>query len=52
MRLNCNVFIWIDVELAMNDGIEFFISSNNVVLTKGINGILPPKYFKNVEIKS
>lgn len=33
MRGNCDVIIQIDLKAAMNDGIEFFISSNNVILT-------------------
>lgn len=48
MRSNCNVFIFIDGDLAMKDGIEFFKSANNVILTKGMNGLLPLKYFKTV----
>ena len=36
------------MELAMKDGIKFFKSTNNVILTEGINGILPTKYFKSV----
>ena len=48
MRSNCNILIYIDMELAMKDGIKFFKSKNNVVLTEGINGILSTKYFKCV----
>ena len=33
---------------AIKDGIPFYISSNNVILTEGIDGTLPPKYFKKV----
>ncbi len=33
---------------AMKDGVRFFISTNNVILTQGIDGILHPKYFKKV----
>ena len=36
------------MEAAMKDGIEFFISGNNVILTEGIDGTLPAKYFKKV----
>ncbi|EJU03669.1 phosphotransferase KptA/Tpt1 [Dacryopinax primogenitus] len=43
------VLIYIDVPLAMADGIKFNISANGVVLTEGKNGILDKKYFKRVE---
>ena len=33
---------------AMKDGIQFFISDNNVILTEGIDGLLPSKYFRKV----
>jgi 2'-phosphotransferase len=45
MRSSCDVIIEIDMEKAINDKIEFFVSSNNVILTKGIDGVLPMKYF-------
>lgn len=48
MRTTCDVFITIDLLAAMKDGINFYISSNNVILTEGVNGILEPKYFKEV----
>jgi 2'-phosphotransferase len=48
MRANCDLIIEIDLKTAMHDGIAFFLSENNVILTKGINGILPTKYFKRV----
>lgn len=35
----------------MKDGIKFYISSNNVILTEGIEGLLPTKYFKRVTEK-
>lgn len=47
-RNSANVFIVIDMEKAIKDGIEFFRSANDVILTEGINGILEPKYFKNI----
>lgn len=37
--------ILIDMEKCMNDGMIFYRSANNVVLTEGINGIIESKYF-------
>jgi len=52
MRVSCDVIIEVDVEKAMKAGIEFQRSSNNVILSKGINGIIPPIYFKKVNLRS
>lgn len=30
------------------DGIPFMIAPNDVVLSEGIDGVIPPKYFKKV----
>ncbi|KAI8925184.1 phosphotransferase KptA/Tpt1 [Entophlyctis helioformis] len=48
MRSSCTAFIYINVALAMQDGIVFMRSANNVVLSEGINGSIPPKYFDRV----
>lgn len=49
MRSDCNVFIFIDMNKAIQDGFEFFKSTNDVILCSGNkNGIIPPKYFKQV----
>ena len=48
MRGSCDVIIQIDMEAAMKDGIEFFISTNNVILTEGEDGVLAPRFFKKV----
>lgn len=48
IRLNCQIYIYIDVKKAMNDGIKFYLSDNNVILSSGINGIMLPKYFLKV----
>ncbi|CAO3607889.1 unnamed protein product [Cunninghamella blakesleeana] len=47
-RSSSQVFIYIDMENALNDEIAFYRSKNGVVLTEGKNGILPLKYFKSV----
>lgn len=49
MRLTSAVYIYIDVPKAMSDGIEFFKSANEVILSPGDqNGHIPLKYFKKV----
>lgn len=48
MRSSCQVIVYIDVEKAFSDNIEFLESKNGVILTKGIDGTLPTKYFKKV----
>lgn len=48
MRSSCDVYIEIDMFAAIKDGISFYISSNNVILTEGLDGVLPPQYFKRV----
>ena len=50
MRSSCDILIEIDMAAAMKDGIQFFLSSNNVILTEGIEGVLPPKYFKKAVV--
>ncbi|KAL9936420.1 hypothetical protein V8E36_004488 [Tilletia maclaganii] len=41
MRLNATVLIWVDVQSALRDGVDFFLSENGVVLTPG--AVLDPK---------
>lgn len=48
IRSNCQIYIYINVSKAMNDGIKFFLSDNNVILTKGVNNVLSPEYFLKV----
>lgn len=48
MRATCDIYIQIDMEAAIKEGIKFYISSNNVILTEGVDGVLSPKFFKKV----
>jgi 2'-phosphotransferase len=50
-RNSANVFIIIDMEKALADGIEFYRSSNDVILTEGVDGVLESKYFKDIIFK-
>ncbi|KAI8582943.1 hypothetical protein K450DRAFT_225582 [Umbelopsis ramanniana AG] len=48
MRKSCDVFIYVDMVKAMEDGIVFQLSANQVILSEGINGVLDPTYFLKV----
>lgn len=50
MRTSAQVYIYIDVHKAMKDGIKFFRSANNVILSPGNqDGIIESQYFKSVK---
>merc|ERR1712106_76958 len=46
MRYNCEVAIFIDLRRALQDGVPFFRSTNNVILSPGMNGTIPPTYIQ------
>ena len=48
MRKTCDIFIEIDLEKMLKEGIKVYKSQNDVILTDGINKVLSTKYFKNV----
>lgn len=49
MRKSSQIYIYIDSQKCANDGIIFYRSENNVLLTAGVdNGKLPFKYFSDV----
>jgi len=48
MRSSSDVYIYIDSKKCASDGVIFYKSDNNVLLTSGINGYLSPLYFKKV----
>lgn len=48
MRQTAEVMVYVNVPLAMQDGVKFYRSANNVILTSGFDGILPTKYFSKV----
>ena len=49
MRTDCEIAIWIDLRRAIEDGVPFYLSSNQVILSPGINGAIDKKYFTKVE---
>eukprot|EP00045_Choanoeca_perplexa_P008908 m.83971 g.83971 ORF g.83971 m.83971 type:complete len:191 (-) comp14669_c0_seq1:1277-1849(-) len=51
MRASSNVLIYLDVAKVLAAGIPLFISANRVVLSPGIDGTIPPDFFRKVEFK-
>ncbi|CAH8330361.1 unnamed protein product [Eruca vesicaria subsp. sativa] len=49
MRRDVNVLIFLDIKKALEDGIAFYISDNKVILTEGIDGVVPVDYFLKIE---
>jgi len=52
MRQSCTIYIELDVEKALKDGMELFLSRNNVILSRGFDGVIPPQYFKKVVMRN
>eukprot|EP00920_Eleutheroschizon_duboscqi_P010125 GHVT01023586.1.p1 GENE.GHVT01023586.1~~GHVT01023586.1.p1 ORF type:complete len:202 (+),score=51.31 GHVT01023586.1:276-881(+) len=49
MRRNSDVAIYVDVARALRDGIAFYEASNSVILSDGLDGVLPVCYFQVVK---
>lgn len=47
-RASCQILIYVNVCKAISDGIVFYKSENDVILTEGLNGVLSNKYFAKV----
>ena len=53
IRANCDILIYVDMESAMDAGIEFWLSDNNVILTEGDEtGCLSSKFFLKIVNKN
>ncbi len=53
MRTDCQILIYLDIQKCLDDKIELYLSENNVVLTKGNDGVLDSKYFlKVIDLKT
>ena len=48
MLKNCEVFIYIDLEKALKDGVPFYFYEDNVIFTPGIEGVLSKEYIYKV----
>ena len=48
MRSRAEVLIYLDVPKALDAGMNLWRSSNNVLLTRGLDGVIPIDYFSKV----
>ena len=49
MRQSCEIHIYINIEAALSDGLKFYRSSNNVILSPGNSeGYILPRYLLKV----
>ncbi|KAK7074465.1 tRNA 2'-phosphotransferase 1, partial [Halocaridina rubra] len=49
IRSSCQIYIYIDIPQALQDGFKFYRSDNNVLLCRGNDaGFLPCRYFQKV----
>lgn len=49
MRRDINILIFLNVQLALQEGMKLYISDNKVILTEGFEGVVPVKYFERIE---
>lgn len=49
MRASCDIAIYLDLRRAILAGIPFYRSTNQVLLTPGLNKVVPPNYFQGVK---
>jgi 2'-phosphotransferase len=53
LRHDCDVAIWLDLRRALKEGLPFYISDNDVILSPGdANGAIPCRFFLKVEFLS
>lgn len=48
MRPNCQIAVYVDLPRAAREGIRFYRSANNVILSEGIDGAVPAAYIESI----
>merc|ERR1712228_332356 len=49
LRSNCEVAIYVDLPRAIEAGIPFFVSKNEVILSPGRDGTIPTEFFSSAK---
>jgi len=48
MRLGSDVVIWVNLREALRGGVPFFRAKNEVILSPGIDGVVPPEFIEKI----
>jgi len=48
MRYDCEVAVWLDLRGALRAGVPFFMAKNQVILSPGIDGVVPAEFIDRV----
>lgn len=48
MRSDVEILVYIDLKKCLSFGVEFFESSNGVIITEGVDGRLQPQFFTHI----
>ena len=48
LRTDCEVMVYVNHKRAIKDGMEFFITANGSVVSKGLNGKIPHNYIEYI----
>eukprot|EP00927_Polykrikos_kofoidii_P076622 TRINITY_DN7368_c0_g1_i1.p1 TRINITY_DN7368_c0_g1~~TRINITY_DN7368_c0_g1_i1.p1 ORF type:complete len:466 (-),score=58.15 TRINITY_DN7368_c0_g1_i1:521-1918(-) len=48
VRYDCDIAVYIDLRRALMDGVPFYISANQVILSPGVNGVVAPEYILKI----
>jgi len=49
MRANCQIAIYLDLRAALAEGVPFYRSANEVILSPGLQGVVPAKYIIKIK---
>lgn len=48
MRTDCEIAVWVDLQAALQDDVPFFRSTNGVICSPGVQGVVAPKYISKI----
>jgi len=48
MRTDCQIAVYVDLPKAVRSGIPFHRSTNDVILSEGVDGIVPPEFIESI----